>query len=178
MATFRSGILAKIATREDPAPEKYFPAALLLKNRFPWKLYHIVSECKTGSIGWDASGQSVFVRPQQFKKEWLDPPTSAFKTTNFGSFVRQLNLYGFRKVQSSKFVSIDNFVMAGGGLSVCKFQNSLFVKGRPDLLGQLVRNVGARKTKKSLSKENCVEDQSEESRVLYAFNFSDVLGIK
>lgn len=177
MATFRSGILAKIAMREDPEPEKYFPAALLLKNRFPWKLYHIVSECKTGSIGWDASGQSVFVRPQQFKKEWLDPPTSAFKTTNFGSFVRQLNLYGFRKVQSSKFVSIDNFVMAGGGLSVCKFHNSLFVKGRPDLLGQLVRNVGARKTKKILSKENCVEDQSEESRVLYAFNFSDVLSI-
>ena len=65
-----------------------------------------------------------------------------FKTTNIGSFIRQLNLYGFRKLNVVRFAETTPDMR-----EVHEFQNDFFHRGRPDLLAYLKRNVGIRRTR-------------------------------
>ena len=55
-----------------------------------------------------------------------------FKTESLKSFVRQLNLYGFRKVQSDRD-GIENEPE-----DVCMFEHDHFVRGRPELLSKFL----------------------------------------
>lgn len=130
------------AMREDQCLTKSLQAT----NRFPWKLYQIIKACKSGAIAWDESGRMVLVRPDQFKRECLDPTNSVFKTKNLGSFVRQLNLYGFHKLQSSRAALSDQ---EPNKPDIYRFQNDLFIRGRLDLLHKLHRNIGIRKIKQT-----------------------------
>ena len=83
-----------------------------------------------------------FLFQNQFQQEFLDPPNTMFKTTNIGSFIRQLNLYGFRKLNVVRFAETTPDVR-----EVHEFQNDFFHRGRPDLLAYLKRNVGIRRTR-------------------------------
>uniref|UniRef100_A0A3B5AQE4 HSF-type DNA-binding domain-containing protein n=1 Tax=Stegastes partitus TaxID=144197 RepID=A0A3B5AQE4_9TELE len=73
-------------------------------NNFTAKLWRLVNNPANDSICWDGAGEVVVIHQQLFEQQILRPgslsPSSpdAFKTTNFSSFVRQLNLYGFKKV--------------------------------------------------------------------------------
>ena len=78
----------------------------------------------------------------QFQQEFLDPPNTMFKTTNTGSFTRQLNLYGFRKLNVVRFAETTPDMR-----EVHEFQNDFFHRGRPDLLAYMKRNVGIRRTR-------------------------------
>ena len=68
--------------------------------KFPRKLWDIINSCESGAISWSTDGESILVNYKQFQEEYLSANT--FKTDNIASFIRQLNLYGFRKVASSK----------------------------------------------------------------------------
>lgn len=73
-------------------------------NHFRIKLWRLVNNPLKRSIFWDSRGEAVVINQQLFEREVLSPhPCSlgnmdAFKTTNFSTFVRQLKLYGFKKV--------------------------------------------------------------------------------
>lgn len=73
-------------------------------NHFSFKLWRLVNNPLKRSIFWDSRGEAVVINRQLFEREVLSPDpcslenTDAFKTTNFSTFVRQLNLYGFKKV--------------------------------------------------------------------------------
>ena len=84
----------------------------------------------------------IFLIQNQFQQEFLDPPNTMFKTTNIGSFIRQLNLYGFRKLNVVRFAETTPDMR-----EVHEFQNDFFHRGRPDLLAYLKRNVGIRRTR-------------------------------
>ncbi|XP_011176125.1 heat shock factor protein [Solenopsis invicta] len=71
---------------------------VLQSMRFPQKLWQIVNECKTGAIRWSVSGDTILVDYKKFQTEYLDAHRPIFKTSNITSFIRQLNLYGFRKI--------------------------------------------------------------------------------
>lgn len=73
---------------------------MLQSMRFPQKLWRIVSECKTGAIRWSANGDTILLDYKKFQTDYLDMHRPIFKTKNITSFIRQLNLYGFRKVTS------------------------------------------------------------------------------
>lgn len=77
---------------EDSSLEKEVITSL----KFPLKLWTVVNKCRTDAISWDSMGQAIVVKYSKFEEEYLQK--GIFKTNKISSFVRQLNLYGFRKV--------------------------------------------------------------------------------
>ncbi|KAK3777802.1 hypothetical protein RRG08_038052 [Elysia crispata] len=98
------------------------------------KLWSLVEDPSTDElIHWDTGGTSFHVYDQQrFSREILP---LYFKHSNIASFIRQLNMYGFRKV-----THIDQ-----GGLKIEKddlqFQHQYFQKGEQDMLQYIKRKV-------------------------------------
>nr|XP_002124437.2 heat shock factor protein 5-like isoform X1 [Ciona intestinalis] len=106
---------------------------------FPVKLYRIVSNEKYLSLWWAESGSHIVVDLPRFEQEILRndsvPEADGFKTITFTSFVRQLNLYGFRKVAITNDSHVDPREWQ-------RYAHTYFLRGRPDLLNQIRRQPG------------------------------------
>ncbi|KAK8758111.1 hypothetical protein V5799_004261 [Amblyomma americanum] len=112
--------------------------------RFPKKLWKIVNECNSGAISWSPDGKAVVIEYDKFQKQYLNGQREMFKTNNINSFIRQLNLYGFRKVSSHYKVICAN---QHGGADVHVFRNAAFLRGRPELLSRVTRKSGLMRPK-------------------------------
>ncbi|KAJ9587696.1 hypothetical protein L9F63_018876, partial [Diploptera punctata] len=110
---------------------------VLLSLRFPQKLWKIVNECKTGAIQWSNKGRTILIDYKIFQDEYLTCKKSMFKTTNINSFIRQLNLYGFRKVTSHNRDPLCNLQNP----NVHEFLHDNFQSGRSDLLSEVSRKA-------------------------------------
>uniref|UniRef100_A0A672UIG8 Cyclic nucleotide-binding domain-containing protein n=1 Tax=Strigops habroptila TaxID=2489341 RepID=A0A672UIG8_STRHB len=104
-------------------------------NHFPGKLWLLVNSPRCGSVRWDARGEGLLIDRQLFERELLGAGPAGdraavaadfFKTKNFPSFIRQLNL-------------------SAGAL--LHFQSPHFRRDRPDLLVRLKRLTSANKAK-------------------------------
>lgn len=117
--------------------------------RFPQKLWKIANECTTGAVYWSPDGKSILLNYYLFREEFMSPKNDFFKTDNIASFVRQLNLYGFRKVYdntSKQAYKIHN--------DLHEFSNVFFQRDRPDLLDKVTRKSAVLKDKNELLPEN------------------------
>ncbi|KAF4802982.1 heat shock factor protein 5-like protein [Turdus rufiventris] len=129
---------------------------------FPMKLWLLVNSPCVDSVRWDARGEGLFIDQRLFEQELLSVGPGAageeelFKTKNFGSIVRQLNLYGFHKLavnpSSSAIGSRPRAATAGGDISCTDgplhhFWNPHFRFDRPDLLVKIRRLTKANKEK-------------------------------
>lgn len=127
------------------APEmNSYGAEVALSNKFPGKLWRMVNSCKSGAVSWGQGGRTVIIHQTKFQEEFLQEGNGLFKTANIGSFIRQLNLYGFRKLNVLRYAE------SGAELrEIHEFQSDFFVQGRPELLSRLRRNVGIRRSREA-----------------------------
>lgn len=114
--------------------------------KFPAKLWRIVNSCKTGAIVWEPDGDSIKVDRKKFEEQYLKAGVF-FKTANFQSFIRQLNIYGFRKIPT-------NGPKNQHDGAVFIYKHDFFKRGHPDYLSEVVRNTAVRKTQR----ENAIKE--------------------
>jgi len=133
-------------------------------NNFPGKLWRLVNSPCYQSVRWDACGQGLLVDQALFEYELLNAGSGnaavpggsgeLFKTKNFTSFIRQLNLYGFRKVVTDQVGSVARTGPVLGAGDSCSptgplhhFHSPYFCRDRPDLLVHMKRLTSANKAK-------------------------------
>ncbi|XP_077340556.1 heat shock factor protein 5 [Lithobates pipiens] len=139
---------------------------------FPAKLWRIVNDPHYRSMRWDPRGEGIVIDQEFFEAEILvrrgiPVPKDMFKVTSFGSFIRQLNLYGFRKLG---FASGDSGHHVGrlgdGDRSLHHFCNDFFHRDHPELLFNLKRLTNINKAKMAAGFTGNARPQNRYPRIL------------
>ncbi|KAL5529185.1 hypothetical protein ACEPAG_5159 [Sanghuangporus baumii] len=105
---------------------------------FLQKLYEMVSDSATDSlIRWSDNGDSFFVLDHERVAHDVLPRW--FKHSNFASFVRQLNMYGFHKIPHLQ----QGVLKSESETEIWNFEHPNFRKGQPDLLCLITRKKQA-----------------------------------
>lgn len=128
-------------TENESSKKKKDSNAPKTRPVFVMKIWSMVNDPNNHEyIRWNDDGKTfqVFHR-EEFMKNILP---RYFKHNNFASFVRQLNMYGWHKVQdiSNGTLSKDD---SSNGEEVLQFENPNFQRDREDLLNNIIRNKSA-----------------------------------
>ncbi|KAL0954064.1 hypothetical protein HGRIS_005214 [Hohenbuehelia grisea] len=102
-------------------------------NNFVTKLYQMINDHKSAQfIAWNELGTSFVVsNVGEFSRSILG---AHFKHNNFSSFVRQLNMYGFHKINRTPRAQ-----RTSTDAQTWEFSHHKFLRGRPDLLDEIKR---------------------------------------
>jgi hypothetical protein len=101
---------------------------------FLTKTYHMIEKVDPGIAGWSEAGDNFVVKNvDQFAKEVLP---QYFKHSNFSSFARQLNFYGFRKLKAEPILTADFDEKTA---TYVRFFHEHFHRDKPDLLVHIKR---------------------------------------
>jgi len=128
--------LSKINLLTPPNSNTGSPKYSCSQKPFIGKLIEILNdESNSNIISWNYSGTSFIVKdPDAFSQVILP---KYFKSNNFNSFVRQVNMYNFHKVKNANF--------KGANCNpVYEFENENFIRDKPYLLNNIKRKVNER----------------------------------
>ncbi|CAH1264454.1 HSF5 [Branchiostoma lanceolatum] len=125
---------------------------------FPVRLRELAEDPAVRSVRWAPAGTTLLVHQRLLEEELLDPQKpGAFKTRTFGSFYRQMNLYGFRRARGGREGRPEH----PDGLDTAElreFYHMYFQRDQPELL-PLVRRP-------SCSRAALTERRAERVRLL------------
>jgi heat shock transcription factor 1 len=136
------------------------------------KLWALVNDTSCDDlIAWDPAGGSFHVYDQaRFAREILP---RYFKHNNFASFIRQLNMYGFRKISTIEHGSLKN------ERDDIEFAHPSFIRGHDTLL-ELIKRRAPDNQQKVINQSNKPETltsttspSSSSSTVLVSNNYTD-----
>ncbi|NXK11261.1 HSFY1 protein, partial [Herpetotheres cachinnans] len=114
---------------------------------FPQKLWRMVESDQFQSIWWSWGGKCVAINEELFKEEVLGRggPLRVFVRQSMKSFLRQMNLYGFTKMQGDvkRSASLPEFLAEEAAASahskILYYYNPLFNREHPHLLEKCKR---------------------------------------
>ncbi|KAL5536721.1 hypothetical protein ACEPAF_544 [Sanghuangporus sanghuang] len=142
------GVNSGLSSLSIPSHGGYGPisAKTTGTNNFVTKLYQMINDPKSAMfIQWTELGTSFVVsNVGEFSRTILG---THFKHNNFSSFVRQLNMYGFHKINRTPRggrTSSGSGQISGSGSAdqqVWEFSHHKFLRGRPDLLDEIKRKA-------------------------------------
>lgn len=142
------------ALPQQPQPQQSSTRHTKTRPAFVNKVWSMLNdESNMNLIQWSEDGKSfIVVNREEFVHQILP---KYFKHSNFASFVRQLNMYGWHKVQDVKSGSIQN-----SSDDKWQFENEYFIRGREDLLEKIVRqkSSGATSAKGNVQNSNGSSD--------------------
>jgi len=117
-----------------PSPNTSCPSSPGSQRQFVGKLVEILNDVSNSNlISWNQSGTSFIVKDSETFSQIILP--KYFKTNNFNSFVRQLNMYNFHKVKNA------NSKGAKGEDQIWEFENENFIRDKPQLLVNIKRKA-------------------------------------
>lgn len=115
----------------DPNQAKNTTVPIFLK-----KTYKMIDTCDPKISSWTDDGEMFVVKDPDVFAEKVIP--QFFDHNKFSSFARQLNFYGFRKMQAKPIRNADYDVSKAKYVT---FYNEKFKRGRCDLLNQIQRST-------------------------------------
>jgi len=124
---------------------------------FLTKTYHMIDRCDSDVATWSNAGDNFVVKDvEKFAKTILP---MYFKHSNFSSFARQLNFYGFRKLKAEPILTADYDARTA---SYVRFYHEKFQKDKPELLYFIKRA-----TKSDIQSKDDVESLRNEVQQLH-----------
>lgn len=116
------------------------------KKLFPQRLWDLIHDEKYNfCLRWSLDGQRVYLNRNDFETHYLRTSNNQFHTQKAISFVRQMNMYGFRKVDD------------------CYYENDNFKRNCPYLL----KNMERRHSNKGFFLVNNLVDRGDQSHNQY-----------
>lgn len=114
--------------------------------KFPQKLWNIVNDNSSDAINWSGNGTKILIDYQKLQADYLFTTNAIFKTRNVDSFIRQLNLYGFKKVTTFYRDNASNNLQVS---QVHEYLHDYFQANRKELLQHVCRKSTTTTTKLS-----------------------------
>jgi hypothetical protein len=109
---------------------------------FRIETFHMISDCDPSVASWSAAGDCFTVKDiETFEREVVP---KYFNHSNFSSFTRQLNFYGFQKMRSDADLQVNSN-------NSVRFCHEYFKQGQPELLQRIKRATATSTTPSSPS---------------------------
>lgn len=111
--------------------------------KFANKLWLLINSDENDIVNWARNGVTITLDTTALE-EYLDTPENIFQTRNVHNFIRQLLLYGFKKVGRPGRSFSDECS------ELHAFRNEFFKRDRPNLLENIVRVNSSNSSKSSV----------------------------